>query len=483
MAKKFEHTRNKRMKLLCRLLSSTFLGVASSLGFAEAGTFVNVNVVAQDEHVKFPVLVDIRDQEGSFDSAYSTNINGKCRIEVPGSGTYVLQSVGTTFSESVSLDIEDGEDLNAPVIYAKSHYHVGVRFVTSMGVGAKELGFTSVRLLRMETDELVGLDYVKSDGSVVFPWLESPPPYKMKYFIGSNPQVRTEEGPGVFRTRRPPATNLLPEIVVPNAKVSGRVLDTVDVPLEGVGVYIASTDSGWETSTMSDAMGRFTCHFLKTGTYSAIFRPRESSLAISVLEGITVEQDSSVSVEDIVLDLAGFVAGTASDSEGQSLEGVKFTLDPLPFRPLLSSLPAVSDSAGDYRLNRVPPGQFSVRAEAPDGQTLIHQNLFVESQQTLTGVDFEFPEATGSISGSVLESVKDQPLAGVEIIATGVGNPYSVSTSITGSDGAYSVASLPAGTYQVEAALEGYDPGLSENIVVSIEEQSSGVNFVLLPTE
>jgi hypothetical protein len=87
--------------------------------------------------------------------------------------------------------------------------------------------------------------------------------------------------------------------------------------------------------------------------------------------------------------------------------------------------------------------------------------------------DFSLPPApdaaTGTLTGRVSEVGNGHPVAGAKVLVGGHTNGESVYTATTGSDGRYTLAGLPAGTYGKVFVLpaDGYDGVMERNVTVS----------------
>src|SRR5215210_5378831 len=68
---------------------------------------------------------------------------------------------------------------------------------------------------------------------------------------------------------------------------------------------------------------------------------------------------------------------------------------------------------------------------------------------------------TGSITGRVVDSTSQQPVANVNVIVEGTGRG-----TITRADGAYVIGGVPAGTHRLRAARIGY-VAQTRDVVVS----------------
>ena len=84
--------------------------------------------------------------------------------------------------------------------------------------------------------------------------------------------------------------------------------------------------------------------------------------------------------------------------------------------------------------------------------------------------------SSGTISGTVSDS-QGARLADTKIIVTNTGTGVST-TSSTNADGAYTVGSLPIGSYSVEARRDGFKTSVQESIVLTVGQEAT-VHFSL----
>lgn len=97
----------------------------------------------------------------------------------------------------------------------------------------------------------------------------------------------------------------------------------------------------------------------------------------------------------------------------------------------------------------------------------------VESSGLLARIGALFRMAPGTIRGRVTDAATSEPVGQVQVFVTGT----SLGT-LTGNDGTYTIQSVPAGLYTVEARRLGYADATRENIVVRDDEVTT-VDLVL----
>ena len=90
---------------------------------------------------------------------------------------------------------------------------------------------------------------------------------------------------------------------------------------------------------------------------------------------------------------AGSLVGYVKDEQGGVLPGVTVTAKSAE---LIAPVVGVTDSAGYYRLNNLPPGMFSVSAELPGFGSFQRDGILMRAGSTFT-VDIELK--VGGLAG------------------------------------------------------------------------------------
>ncbi len=143
------------------------------------------------------------------------------------------------------------------------------------------------------------------------------------------------------------------------------------------------------------------------------------------------------------------ISGTVTTSNGLPLDAVTISAG--------SGLATQTDGNGAYILDELPAGSYTVTA-AKTGYTFAPTSRDVTVPQSSTGQDFVATQLTYTLSGTVQDS-NGSPLPGVWI-NDGEGRAVQSDGS-----GAYQFTGLPGGTYQLTAALAGYQFAPSSQMV------------------
>jgi hypothetical protein len=168
----------------------------------------------------------------------------------------------------------------------------------------------------------------------------------------------------------------------------------------------------------------------------------------------------------------GSISGTVNDSiTSAPISGASVTCTGTP-----TCTGTTTAANGTYTLNNLTPGTYTVQVSAANYGTL-------SSPDTVTSGaappdNFNLVPNTGSISGTVTDSVTNADLSGASVTCTGT--PTCTGTSTSGT-GAYTLSGLTEGTYQVTVTEANYT---SQTLPVSVGPGGTPTrNFALVPNQ
>ena len=131
---------------------------------------------------------------------------------------------------------------------------------------------------------------------------------------------------------------------------------------------------------------------------------------------------------------------------------------------------------GDLTFDVVTAGSFFTCDISPDGQRVFAGGKAVHAREFGSGGRIylcDIDLGGGNISGNVdLTNTGDD--SGVLVTAVG-----TVRNAVTDINGNYIIENLPAGTYTVKAEKPGYDFGTAANVIVTVGNTTTGVDFTL----
>jgi hypothetical protein len=169
------------------------------------------------------------------------------------------------------------------------------------------------------------------------------------------------------------------------------------------------------------------------------------------------------------------VTGTLSGTVTSSLA---------PFGPIQNATVVVggvsttTNAAGFYSIPNVSAGNNQTITVSAAGYATVNSTFNMPAGGPATKNIAMGP--TGSISGTVTDSVSSAALVGATVQALQGATVVQTTTTIAG--GTYSLSSLPAGSYTVTASMSGYTTGTINNVMVTAGTNTPNKNFALAPT-
>ncbi len=157
----------------------------------------------------------------------------------------------------------------------------------------------------------------------------------------------------------------------------------------------------------------------------------------------------------------GSISGTVSDPSGQAISGATVSF---------SGGTTTTGSNGSYSFLDVLVGSYTVTAWATGYSTANTQNVAVNAGVTTRANLTLTSTATGTISGTVLNS------SGVAIAGASVS--YGGGSTTTAGNGTYTLLNVPVGTQNVTASAAGYQNSTQANVTVTANTTTT-VTFTL----
>lgn len=244
---------------------------------------------------------------------------------------------------------------------------------------------------------------------------------------------------------------VFPELPLSSGGVAGTVILTGSEDFSGVVVTL--TDSEAATTTYTEITGadgsyRFT-GLKKGGTYFMTFSKdgyvTDRSRNIDVTVG-SVSVAESVTLRSTTATLKGKI-----QLEGaSSYENVTILL-----KNDKNQYTSTTDQKGEYLINRVIPGTYTILASKGGFVTSTPSEIVVEPSSEKTLETKTLSVAIRSVTGSVtLELLSDY--SGALITATNLADNNLVYSAITNSDGNFTLAGMIPGEYSIVISCNGY---------------------------
>jgi hypothetical protein len=336
--------------------------------------------------------------------------------------------------------------------------------VTLTSLGA----YTDVRLLSTNAQGLARFDNVPAGD----------------FTVSARQSTTRLVGTGVGKLQ---AGQTLPVILrlQPIGAIQGVVFDTNGSSLlAGVQVRILSRERGILTQVLTGAEGSFRFDTLPISdgpfTLDAFYQGRLRAR----VPGLTLAQANQVLTRNITLGTVGTVAGRVRDASGAGYADARVKVQSLAFLNLFFEV--TTDSAGNYRAQGVPVGDFEVIATTLDnrvGRALGRINIDNEN------VNLDVVLSANGLSGTVFQRDGVTPVgAGVSVYLApyNSGPQYSYANALgvvqtqTDAQGRYGFNITAVGRFYIQAEKL-LERGRSETVILSLgATQSPVVDVVYL---
>jgi hypothetical protein len=263
----------------------------------------------------------------------------------------------------------------------------------------------------------------------------------------------------------------------PTGGISGRVFDAnTQTPIRGA-VITAQGPNG-HGAAQSESCGGYIINGLPAGEYRVCaqargYQPGVYSESVVVVGGqVTPRIDFPlVPTGGQTGGIAGFVTNAQN---GQPIFGALVTA----CGPSRGS--ANTCQRGGYSIRDLLPGIYAVQAAARGFLPSPVETVAVVAGQTTPNVNFALhPEGggTGGISGVVMDSAQQNPVAGATLFAWG---PAGQGQTTSDSAGNYLIQDLRTGSYSVRACARGYYPAIyPESVHVVAGQTTPDIVFAL----
>lgn len=298
-------------------------------------------------------------------------------------------------------------------------------------------------------------------------WLLIPSPSAP--FVSRPPSVTRTETAGERADDPPPETPApvaRPPRATPEpqeeeaAAVAGVVLDPDGKPVQRAVV----TCDEKNLTTTTDADGRFELGPEAAGCSVASMHPGFSpSDRVRLTAG-----DRNI----LRLGGGGGIAGTVLDESGTPVPSYLLAIESFLSSGDSSAAPpmgrprSISDPAGQFLLERLPPGRYVLTASSDGRPPARSSSIEVEAGRTTHHVRITLSRGA-MLSGTILDGETRQPIAGARVAldaATSTG-ANAIDGATSDASGAYSLQGVPPGPFSVRVARDGYRtkivPGLT----------------------
>lgn len=275
------------------------------------------------------------------------------------------------------------------------------------------------------------------------------------------------------------ATTVDGELAV-GASIAGVVTDEAGQPLENVSVWAHPVDDGGYPMVVSTSIdGTYALTGLRAGSYRVQFDTRMAALNVAGEWWDDAPDAASAAVLSLTngevaggidagLAAGGEISGTVLDGAGAPMSGVHVvvrTSDDAEANDVWT------DADGSYAVRGLAAGSYRLGffADVEGGVTLSEwwenapdfasaDDLEVEAATAVPGIDVVLSEDDGSVvesrSASLSGVVTDPQGAPLEHVSVSIEGDIGSLVATTDANGAWSMGSLPSGSYRVNFAAE-----------------------------
>jgi hypothetical protein len=219
------------------------------------------------------------------------------------------------------------------------------------------------------------------------------------------------------------------------------------IPIDGASVTASGPEGYGSAST--DSLGHYNItRGLMTGNYTVTVSA--SGYLDAMTENVAVIGGLETSNVDFMLSVSGAISGKVTDAiSSLPLKGAM--VEVLNATGSGTSQTAFTDENGDYLVNtNLATGTFNVTASSTGHIIKTVSGITVTAGVGTKNVDLAL-EKSGTISGTVTDSVSSAPLESVAILASTVGGVFG-GFAVTNTSGQYNInTNLATGTYNVSA--------------------------------
>ena len=208
----------------------------------------------------------------------------------------------------------------------------------------------------------------------------------------------------------------------------------------------------------SDAQGKFRLDGLAPGNY------RATAQAAGYARG-AARIDAQASREVVVeLAAASFIEGHVVAADGSKASGAEVSASGGE-----EAVTATASETGSFSLE-VSPRSWSLTARRGDEAGRAPAPVTVAAGATARGVKIQLGAASG-ISGSVVAAVGQRPVAGAQISVSPYDQSGDSGRAVSDASGAFKVAGLAPGSYDVEVSADGFTDQSRRGVTVQPGQQ------------
>lgn len=258
--------------------------------------------------------------------------------------------------------------------------------------------------------------------------------------------------------------------------VSGSVAIDGKTDLSGISI-LAKSGEGKSFFAITDSTGAFSWEKVSPGTYTVSasypgFRTSSvSGIVVTIggnIENVLIPQlvESTYSITGKV-----FLEGLLSGFEGTSV----LVSDTTTLKQVAST---VTGTDGTFSVSDIDAGDYLLTVSRDGYLTSNSTVVSVGTTSIATAEDITLQNALGLVKGNVkMESASDN--AGIAILVINQSDSSITYSTVTDSDGNYSIGGVAPGSYKVQATKSGFNNGYSDAFTVTAGQTSSASDISL----
>ena len=244
---------------------------------------------------------------------------------------------------------------------------------------------------------------------------------------------------------------------------------------EGVSIVMYDTTGKYSYTGSTSTNGRWQIVDIYPGRYT--IEISKTGYVAQTLTDIEIKGASSYTVPTISLQIiGGKITGSASVLNYAEKAGISIIAENENGKKYY----AVTDTDGDFTVEPVSPGLYTVTASFAGYKSVSYVNIPVSLGANAFAGNFELSEkAAYSVTGNVVLEGMDSGFEGISVLLTDTTNAKKTYSTTTNVEGSWSVSDIDAGTYVVTVSKSGFITEASVSVYVGLTSIARADNIVL----
>jgi len=262
-----------------------------------------------------------------------------------------------------------------------------------------------------------------------------------------------------------------------NDQISGVVNDSATGrPIQDATVTILRADSGLGLIVAATLTTASDGSYSMTGAVPGPYRIMAGADGRATSAQNVIVTHGAVASATFNLAAGGSISGTVTETgSGLPLAGAALVLSSNDDPQIAEAV--LTDASGRYDLRGFPPGNYSMLVSSANHEAVVIAALVLGADARNVNVNLSVAstQVKGVVSGAA------GPLAGV-VVSAKAQNGTEIEQAVTAATGAYTLRTLPSGTYSVSARAAGFNDSAPTQVTVTSGGTVTGVNLTLVAT-